>query len=162
MYTNIRMNSRNLIIIAGGALILIAGIFLLNTSTPPPTQKPPAMREPVNTQAVSNQMNILLSAENNSNESGMANLKEMGGRVIVTLSLSGYTANVVQPAHIHMGICPGVGAVKYPLTSVVNGTSVTVLNATLAQLMQQPLAINVHKSATAITNYTSCGMLSAR
>ena len=52
-----------------------------------------------------------------------------------------------------------------PITSgnfVLNGISVTILNVTLAQLMQQPLAINVHKSATAITNYTSCGMLSAR
>lgn len=104
--------------------------------------------------------NVLLSAQNNSNESGIANLKDTSGMVTVTLNLTGYTPNVSQPAHIHTGDCPGVGAVKYPLNSVLNGKSVTVLGVSLAQLKQQlPLAINVHKSATNIATYTSCGAL---
>ena len=42
----------------------------------------------------------------------------------------------------------------------MNGTSVTTIAATLAQLKKElPLAINVHKSKTEITNYTACGPL---
>ena len=115
---------------------------------------------PTVNQGAASEMNILLSAQNNSNESGIANLKDTSGMATVTLNLTGYTANVAQPAHIHMGACPGVGAVKYPLNSVVNGKSVTVLDVNLTQLKQQlPLAINVHKSATNIATYTSCGAL---
>jgi len=59
-----------------------------------------------------------------------------------------------------MGACPGVGAVKYPLTSIVNGASTTVLSVTLDQLKKElPLAINVHKSATEVSTYTACGPL---
>jgi flagellar basal body-associated protein FliL len=113
--------------------------------------------------AVSSEMKVTLNAENNSGETGTATLKEENGKTTVTLALSGYIKDVAQPAHIHMGACPGVGAVKYPLTSVVNGASVTVLAVSLADLKQSlPLAINVHKSATAITDYTSCGELSSK
>ena len=155
------MSNRNLIIIFGGALIIILAVFLMNTSAPQFLSRQPVMREPV-TQTAPSEMNISLSAQNNYNESGIANLKEMSGRVIVTLSLVGYMPNVAQPAHIHMGVCPGVGAVRYPLNSAVNGKSITVLDVTLAQLKQQlPLAINVHKSTADVSTYTSCGMLTA-
>jgi hypothetical protein len=112
---------------------------------------------------ISSEMKVALKAENNSGETGTATLKEENGKTTVTLVLTGYTKDVAQPAHIHIGACPGVGAVKYPLTNVVNGASVTVLAVSLADLKQSlPLAINVHKSAAAITNYTSCGELSAK
>ena len=153
------MGNRNTVIIVGGAfIILVIGFFLLSK----PAMQPQTMRsQPMVKPAVPNEMYVLLSAQNNSNESGIANLKETYGRVTVTLNLSGSTPNVIQPAHIHMGVCPGVGAVKYPLNSVLNGKSVTVLDVSLMQLKQQlPLAINVHKSAADITNYTSCGPLS--
>lgn len=112
---------------------------------------------------MSNEMKVVLNAENKSGESGTATLKEENGKTTVTLALTGYVKDVAQPAHIHVGACPGVGAVKYPLTNVVNGASVTVLAVTLADLKQSlPLAINVHKSAAAITDYTSCGELSSK
>ncbi|OGM24175.1 hypothetical protein A2627_04765 [Candidatus Woesebacteria bacterium RIFCSPHIGHO2_01_FULL_39_28] len=101
-----------------------------------------------------------LSAENKSGESGTATLKEVNGKVVVSLSLTGFPKNVAQPTHIHVGSCPGVGAVKYPLTSVTNGVSETTLNVTMAQLTRElPLAVNVHKSSTQSGVYVSCGQL---
>jgi uncharacterized membrane protein YeiB len=158
------VGNKNLIIVAGGAIIIllvvaILSMLVLRKSNNQGAQQGSSYSTPVVNQAES-EMNVLLSAQNNSNESGIANLKDTSGMVTVTLNLTGYTANVSQPAHIHMGVCPGVGAVKYPLNSLVNGKSVTVLGVSLAQLKQQlPLAINVHKSATNIATYTSCGSL---
>ena len=163
MYTNIMSKDKNLIIIGGGALIIIMLLMYILTKTNNPASKylpRNSYSTPTVNQGAASEMNILLSAQNNSNESGIANLKDTSGMATVTLNLTGYTANVAQPAHIHMGACPGVGAVKYPLNSVVNGKSVTVLDVSIAQLKQQlPLAINVHKSATNIATYTSCGSL---
>jgi len=164
MYTDIIVGNKNIIIVGGGAIIIllvvaILSMLVLQKSNIPGAQQGSFYSTPAVNQAES-EMNALLSEQNNSNESGVANLKDTGGMVTVTLNLTGYLVNVPQPAHIHTGVCPGVGAVKYPLNSVVNGKSVTVLGVSLAQLKQQlPLAINVHKSATDIATYTSCGSL---
>lgn len=116
----------------------------------------------ISPEAMSSEMTVNLAEENKSGESGTATLKEENGKTTVTLTLTGFTKDVFQPAHIHVGACPGVGAVKYPLTNVINGSSVTILSITLAELKQNlPLAINVHKSAKEITNYTACGELSS-
>ncbi|OGH20545.1 MAG: hypothetical protein A3D74_03005 [Candidatus Levybacteria bacterium RIFCSPHIGHO2_02_FULL_37_13] len=152
---------KNLIIVAGGGLIILLVIILVLTK---PTRQARSMQTSDYSSPTINreesEMNVLLSAQNNSNESGIANLKDTSGMATVTINLTGYTDNVVQPAHIHMGDCPGVGAIKYPLNSVVNGKSVTVLDVSLMQLKQQlPLAINVHKSTSEISTYTSCGVL---
>ena len=157
------VSDRNIIIIGGAALfIIIFVIFVLGRPNKAVwqrvrTQPPVSQTIP---QGQSNEMNVMLSAQINSSESGIATLEETNGRVTVNLYLTGYTADVAQPAHIHVGTCPGVGAISYPLNSVLNGRSTTVLNTSLAQLKQQlPLAINVHKSNTAISTYTSCGSL---
>lgn len=102
---------------------------------------------------------IQLAEENNSGESGTATFDDVNGKVKVTLDLAGFPANP-QPAHIHVGKCPGVGKVVYPLTNVVNGKSETTLNVSMDDLKNQlPLALNVHKSAAAINVYTACGEL---
>ncbi len=107
-------------------------------------------------------MTVALAEENKSGESGTAILTENGGKVTVKVSLTGEPKGAIQPAHIHIGSCPGVGKVLYPLTDVVDGVSETVLNVTLDKLKQQlPLALNVHKSKTLITNYIACGPLGA-
>lgn len=123
-----------------------------NYSYPSQAPSPSAMVAKENT--------FVLKPVNSSGEGGTAILKEENGQVKVTISLINYTKDVEQPAHIHLGACPGVGAVKYPLTSVVNGTSTTVLSVTLDQLKKElPLAINVHKSKTEVSTYTACGPL---
>lgn len=104
------------------------------------------------------QVVINLQQLNNSGESGIAILEEKAGYLNVTLNVVGGKTGVPQPAHIHVGTCPGLGTIKYSLKDVVNGVSTTVLNVNLAQLKQGlPLAINVHESNDNFKNYTACG-----
>jgi hypothetical protein len=106
------------------------------------------------------EVSINLVEQNNSSESGTATLVESDGQVTVTLSMTGFTQDVSQPAHIHVGSCPDVGGISYPLTNVLNGESVTILGVTLSQLESElPLAVNVHKSAEEASVYTACGDL---
>src|SRR5947209_13790516 len=75
---------------------------------------------------------------------GSVMLQDLGSQVKVTITMTAPSpegASASQPAHIHVGTCPGVGAVKYPLTNVVNGTSVTTVNTTVAELMSTQYAI---------------------
>ncbi|HSW48425.1 MAG TPA: hypothetical protein VLG67_05095 [Candidatus Saccharimonadales bacterium] len=159
-------------LIIGGLIYAAVYYFLYankggsNTSqSSNPYQTAPQTKPSVATSAtpeamMANEMTVTLAEENNSSQSGTATLKEADGKTTVTLDLTGPASAAAQPAHIHAGACPGVGAVKYPLTSVVDGKSVTVLSVGLAELKKElPLAINVHKSAKEITSYTSCGEL---
>ncbi len=102
-----------------------------------------------------------LNSQNKSNQAGTAtitNLPNGGSRV--TITLFGVTAGVLQPSHIHAGTCEDLGDVKYPLTNVLNGDAITVLNVDVATLgREMPLAINVHKSEREPQIYTSCGNL---
>lgn len=126
-----------------------------NQSAPTGTSMSPSP-----SQAATHTIVVPLAAENSSGESGTATLEDVNGKVVVTVALNGFVSGVSQPAHLHVGACPGVGAVKYPLTPVVNGASVTTLNVTLADLKSQlPLALNVHKSASEVSVYTACGLL---
>ncbi len=53
-----------------------------------------------------------------------------------------------------------LGAIEYPLTNVVKGSSVTTVNVTLDELKQKlPLIVNVHESTSRATNYVSCGQV---
>lgn len=103
---------------------------------------------------------IQIEEQNKSGEYGTATLVEKDGKVTVTLNMTGGKAGVEQPAHIHTGMCPDIKSVVYPLENVVDGKSVTVLDATLVEIAaQQPLGINVHKSEKEAKNYVSCGDL---
>jgi hypothetical protein len=105
------------------------------------------------------EMVITLSAQNNSGESGIAILKDVNGKTLVSLKING-APPTAQPAHIHMGECPSPGAVKYPLTNVVSGLSETTLDVSVAELKSElPLAINVHKSPQDLPTYVACGDL---
>lgn len=104
------------------------------------------------------QLTVVLSEESDSGESGVVTITEIDGQLVVSLATVGYAEGVEQPAHIHEGVCPDVGAVVYPLTNVVDGMSETTIDATLEDLESQlPLAINVHKSVPEASVYTSCG-----
>ena len=151
--------SRNLWIIVAVAIVIIIGGFLLSARQTPPTTPTPT---PIQATArpVILEETIILDEQNKSGVSGSAVLREENGQVTVTLNLTGAPKTTPQPAHIHVGACPDVGDVKYPLTNAVDGQSQTVLDVTLEQLKnEQPLAINVHKSAAQITVYTACGDL---
>lgn len=107
---------------------------------------------------------VTLSALNSSGETGTAELVDMGGgKTKVVLTMKGQPAGVAQPVHIHEGTCANLTATpKYPLTSLANGKSETVVNVALADLTAKPYAINVHKSAQEASVYVACGNITAQ
>src|SRR5690349_9528020 len=68
--------------------------------------------------------------------SGTAQLVDKGdGTTEVIVKVTGEPTGASEPAHIHVGQCGAtLGAVKYPLKNVENGTSDTVVNAKLSDL----------------------------
>ncbi|NTU98904.1 hypothetical protein HGA64_02770 [Candidatus Falkowbacteria bacterium] len=105
-------------------------------------------------------LEIALLSDNNSAQSGVAEIKEVGNQVKVEIRLSGTAVGSVEPAHIHVGNRPNLGAVKYPLSNVVNGISQTVLNVTFDKLLsERPLGINIHKSAAEMNISVASGNL---
>ncbi len=106
---------------------------------------------------------VMLTEQNKSKQAGTATLTQTGTSTVhVSLAMTGASATVAEPAHIHLGSCPTPGAVVYPLTSVVNGASETDIQTTLDGLLAQlPLSINVHKSEKEIKVYVACGDIKA-
>lgn len=145
------------IIVLGLGLVLLAAAC--NKQTVQPSQNPPPKED--KTTAVDNRtIELKMSAQNGSKEVGTARLKAEGGETRVNIELGVFPKDIQQPAHIHMGSCATLGGVKYPLTSLVNGRSETLVNVSLADLLNAlPLAINVHKSATEVSVYVSCADL---
>ncbi len=145
-------DDKALMILAGVAAIIV-GFFAIFSYK---SQSMSSLATPVPNQI----MTVNLDTQNRSGESGTVTLQEVDNKVVVTLSLTGFPKNISQPAHIHVGSCPNPGAIKYPLTSVVNGKSVTTIDTTLSALKaMSPLAINVHKSLSQSNIYYSCGDL---
>ena len=143
--------NKNLLIGVFLIVLLVIGLWYFSK------QKPEVVPSEVTPE---NQMVVTFSEQNDSGESGMATLVEKDGMLTVALAMEGGPTDVPQPAHIHVGVCPDVGAVSYPLSNVVNGASETTLEVTLAQLESEtPLAINVHKSVPEASVYTACGDL---
>jgi len=170
----------------GAAAVLFAGCSTTTTTTVEPTASPDAMTQsspdtaymspdvtpsPVaamdTTTTVTapalmadGSMQVKLGEQNTSGQSGTATLTPTkDGKVTVVLALTGGKFTAAQPAHIHEGSCPTPGAVKYPLTNVVNGKSTTTLNVSMADLLKAApkLSVNVHKSAAETSVYTACG-----
>jgi hypothetical protein len=101
-----------------------------------------------------------LSAQNGSGESGTVALQPFGQKTEVEIHLLGAPKDVAQPAHIHVGTCSKLNpAPKYPLSSVHDGFSETLIDVPLATLTATPLAVNVHKSAADLKTYVACGNL---
>lgn len=105
---------------------------------------------------------LAINAQNNSGQSGKATLSADGDKTIVEVTTKGFTPGVEQPIHIHKpSPCDKLGGVDYPLTTMVDGQSKTVVNAKLSDILSQPRAINIHKSKTEASVYTACGNLSS-
>lgn len=103
---------------------------------------------------------VRLDAQNNSGQTGSATLFPEGEKTRVVIELLNAPAGIAQPAHIHPGRCDNLGkAPKWPLEAVKNGRSVTVVPASIDAILNDRTAINVHKSASEIQIYVSCGNL---
>ncbi len=112
-------------------------------------------------------MSAATGPDGGGSQTGTVTLTASGSQteVVVNIDASPDGAEVEQPAHIHSGTCdnlPGsLGAVEYPLTNVVNGTSTTTVDASLDSLQTGDFAVNVHKSGTELGVYVSCGNIPA-
>lgn len=108
-------------------------------------------------------VDVTLTAQNDSGENGSAVLTDLGnGKIRVEVTVTGAPAGVPQPLHIHEGTCATLNPKpEYPLTSAVNGKSVTEIDAKLADLQDGNYAINGHKSATEAAVYVFCGNIPA-
>jgi hypothetical protein len=104
-------------------------------------------------------VSITLGAGRDASQTGKADLIPQGDKTQVVINIQPGAAGVPQPAHIHVGACPGVGAVKYPLSNVVDGKSTTVVDAALPDLLKGGYAINVHRSAQEAGVYVACGAI---
>ncbi|MBV9718785.1 MAG: hypothetical protein JOZ77_05670 [Candidatus Eremiobacteraeota bacterium] len=88
----------------------------------------------------------------------MATLTQMGADVKVAIAIKGAPATTPQPAHIHNGTCANLKGVAYPLTSIVDGKSTTLVKGvTIDTLLGASYAINVHESTANLGKYVACG-----
>ncbi len=105
-----------------------------------------------------NRVTIQLMEENGSGQTGTAIITGTeDGKIMVTIELSNGTS-VAQPVHIHKGTCANLDPKPaYPLTSLTNGVSDTMVDVSMETLMTGEYAINAHKSAAEASVYVACG-----
>lgn len=106
-------------------------------------------------------LQINMGQQNESGQTGSAGVTDVNGGANVTIEIKSEPKGASEPAHIHKGTCSKLDPAPWkPLTSVVNGKSFThVPGLTVAELKKGKYAINVHKSATDLKTYVSCGDL---
>ncbi len=101
---------------------------------------------------------VNLATQGSSGVAGTATLTDLGGgrtQVVVRVSTGG---NTTMPAHIHEGTCATLNPTpKYPLNTVMNGTSTSEVNVSISDLLAAPYAINLHKSPQEANVYVACG-----
>jgi hypothetical protein len=108
--------------------------------------------------AATTALTVDMKALNGSGETGTATLTQESDGVKVVVSLKNAPADA-QPTHIHIGTCGNISkAPEYALVSLQNGSSTSVVKGvSLADLLKGHYAINVHKSASDLGTYVSCG-----
>ena len=103
---------------------------------------------------------VQLTPLNDSGVTGTVTLVDAGdGRTQVQVRVDP-AGNLDMPAHIHPGSCDNlIPQPKHPLENVVNGSSTTIVRASLGELTQGGLAVNLHKSNQDLDTYTACAEL---
>ena len=101
---------------------------------------------------------LSMKALNGSGEDGSAVLTQTAEGVHVVIALN-HAPDDAQPTHIHIGSCDAIKkAPEYGLALTVNGRSDSVVRGIqLTDLIKAKYAINVHKSASDLETYVSCG-----
>ena len=84
---------------------------------------------------------------------------DQGSVTLVAIAITpGLPENDPQPVHIHFSPCgPELGGIDYPLTFIVEGQSVTLVDVTLDSIRDGNHVINAHKSGPEAAVYTACG-----
>jgi predicted lipoprotein with Yx(FWY)xxD motif len=102
---------------------------------------------------------ITLGPGRDGDQNGTATLTAKGNQTLVVVNIKPGPTGVEQPDHIHVGDCPVPGAVKYPLTNIVDGKSSTTVDVKLSDLLKGGFAINAHQSTQEIGKYIACGVI---
>lgn len=128
-------------------VMLCAGILALGTATV-------ALAEGDAAKPITVQMKAL----NGSKENGTAVVSQDGDNLKVVITLDNGT-DEAQPTHIHAGECDNINkAPEYPLEPTVGGKGTSIVKGVkLSDLTSGKFAINVHKSASDLGTYVSCG-----
>ena len=93
---------------------------------------------------------------NNSGVAGTVSFREVEGRTEVEVRVEP-AGNLDMPAHIHPGTCDDLTPQpKFPLENVRNGSSKTVVPASIDELFAGGLAVNIHRSNDDLKTYTAC------
>jgi hypothetical protein len=84
----------------------------------------------------------------------------MGSQTRVVINVTKEPTGSIEPAHIHAGTCKHPGAVKFPLTDVVHGYSITILDVPISLAAVAGTSVNLHKSSAQLNVYVACGNIS--
>ena len=105
---------------------------------------------------------VMFAQLNDSGIEGSASLRRRGDRTDVEIQTDGALGN--HPTHIHQGTCDDLDPnPQFPLANVqlrtagLTGTSETVVDVPLSELLDEPHLILIHKSAKDIGTYFACG-----
>jgi hypothetical protein len=105
---------------------------------------------------------VTFSSLNDSGLAGSASLARRGERTVVKIWADGAIGD--HPTHIHQGSCDDLDPnPEFPLTNVqlatagLTGTSETLVDVPLAELLDEDHLILIHRSAADIGTYLACG-----
>jgi hypothetical protein len=99
---------------------------------------------------------IALNEQKDSGVSGTVEFTVVGRKTAVTIKVDP-AGNLDMPAHIHPGTCDKmIPQPKFPLESAKDGSSSTVVPATIEELFAGGLALNLHKSNDEMKISTAC------
>jgi hypothetical protein len=103
---------------------------------------------------------IILRSQSSAGIHGTATLTSLGSKTKVTIVLVEDPPGAQHPAHIHAGTCADFNVVpRYPIETVVNGRSVTIVQAPLADLIGHGLVLEIHSSKYHVNVIAACGAL---
>jgi hypothetical protein len=91
---------------------------------------------------------------------GTITFQAMGSQTRVVINVTKEPTGSIEPAHIHAGTCKHPGAVKFPLTDVVHGYSITILDVPISLAAVAGTSVNLHKSSAQLNVYVACGNIS--
>jgi hypothetical protein len=101
---------------------------------------------------------IAMHALNDSGQIGSATITDVGGKVLITVKLTGEPSTASEPSHVHFGRCPLIKAIPaYNVGPILDGKAESVVDLSWAEINSGKYALNVHKSASDMGTYMSCG-----
>jgi len=106
---------------------------------------------------------VQINPQSNSNLTGTATLTATAdNKTQVVIAVTGEPAGASEPVHIHQGSCKNLNPKPvFPLTSIVDAKSTTVVDAPLSTIQTGQFAINAHQSTSNLGVYVACGDIPA-